>query len=60
MHASVGAHVAEGRSLAEYRLEEVEVLINSCGEGRGGWRGFHDKNITLSKKRLNIHANGNR
>lgn len=59
VHASVGAHVAEGRSLAEYRLEEEEVLINACGEGRGGWRGFHSKNITLGKKRLNIHANGN-
>lgn len=33
---SVGAHVAEGRSLAEYRLEEVDVLINVRGEGRGG------------------------
>lgn len=44
--ASVGTHVAEGRSLAEYRLEEVGVLINACGQGRGGWRGFHHKNIT--------------
>lgn len=47
VHASVGEHVAEGRSLAEYRLEEVEVLINACGEGRGGWKGVFITRISL-------------